>query len=183
MNQKTLTTADQLLRMPEDGCRYELVEGEISRMTPAGWKHGAVVTRISRLLDPFVEKHGLGVVLAGDPGFLLSRDPDTVRAPDVAFIRRQRLDEGDPAGGFWPGPPDLAVEVVSPGDTLGEVDAKARAWLAAGAKAVWVVAPQWRTVTVYRPPAEITTLSEGDDLTGDDLLPGFHCTVGELFPV
>jgi Uma2 family endonuclease len=188
MSRTTLITADELLRMPDDGCRYELVEGEICKMTPAGWRHGGVVSYVDRLIGAFVEQHGLGRVLAGDPGFLLARDPDTVRAPDVAFVRRERQAEADPAGGFWPGAPDLAVEVVSPGDRFIEVDEKARMWLGAGAAAVWVVNPQWRTVTVYRPGAEpsapdVRTLTENDELDGGDVLPGFRCPVGEIFAV
>ncbi|MFH1267853.1 MAG: Uma2 family endonuclease [Planctomycetota bacterium] len=181
MSTTTRVTADQLLLMPDDGYRYELVAGELRKMVPAGWRHGAVGGNLHSLLGYHVMEHNLGRVLGADPGFLLSRDPDTVRAPDIAFISRKRLEGEVPKEAFWPGAPDLAVEVVSPGDTTGEVDEKVKSWLDAGARIVWVVNPKWQSVTVYRSATDIKTLTENQKLTGEDLVPGFSCRVGDIF--
>jgi len=181
MSTISLVTADQLLLMPDDGYRYELIAGEIRKMSPAGWRHGLVAGRLHVRLGRHVEKHRWGEVFEGETGFLLASDPDTVRAPDVAFVRRDRLPPEDLAEAFWPGAPDLAVGVVSPGDTVHEVDDKVRAWLDAGASMVWVVDPKRRGVTVYRSPIAVKTLSENDELSGEDVVPGFACKVGELF--
>ena len=181
MSAATPMTADELLRMPHDGYRRELVAGELKTMTPTGFEHGEVILRLGGLLDAFVRQHGLGRVAGGDPGFVLTRDPDTVRAPDVAFIRKERLATNPAGPAFWRGAPDLAVEVMSPSDTVHQVDEKSKAWLAADTTMVWVVNPAWRTVTVYRSAADIKTLTEDDDLDGQDVLPGFRCRVSEIF--
>ena len=181
MSTTTPTTADQLLRMPEDGYRYELVAGELRKMTPAGWEHGIIGSRLHSLLGRHVLDHDIGEMFLAETGFLLSRDPDTVRAPDIAFIHKSRLPAVPPAEAFWPGAPDLAVEVVSPSDTLGEVDDKVKAWLDSGAKMVWVVNPKWRNVTIYQSSTDIKVLSEDDELTGEDVVPGFRCRVRDIF--
>jgi Uma2 family endonuclease len=181
MSTTTLITAEQLLRMPQYERGYELVAGEIRKMTPTGGTHGVVTTELAFQLRGYVKAHGLGRVLTGEPGFILARDPDTVLAPDVAFVRKERL-AAEPIGdGFVSGPPDLAVEVLSPGDRMAEAREKAKAWLAAGAAMVWVVNPARRTVTVYRPSAGPKTLTEADELDGQDVVPGFRCRVAELF--
>jgi len=174
-------TADQLLRMPDDGYRYELVAGELRRMTPAGWKHGAVGGRLQGWLASHIEQQDLGRIFLAETGFLISRDPDTVRAPDIAFIRKDHLPGKDPQEAFWPGAPDLAVEVISPGDTTGELDDKVRAWIDAGAMTVWVVSPKWQNVTVYRSLTDIKILNEDDELDGQDAVPGFRRRVGDIF--
>jgi len=181
MSTTTPVTADQLARMPDDGKRYELVAGELRKMTPAGWRHGTVAGHLHVLLGAYVGERNLGRVLGAEPGFLLVRDPDTVRAPDIAFLHKDRFQGELPKEAFWPGAPDLAVEVVSPGDTTGEVDEKVMAWLDAGAAAVWVVNPKWRSVTVYRSATNIKTLTEKDDLEGEEVVPGFCCRVADLF--
>lgn len=181
MSTTILFTADQLLRMPDDGNRYELICGELRKMSPAGWRHGWVAGRLHVWLGRYVEEHNLGVVFEGETGFLLASDPDTVRAPDVAFVCRSRLPAEEPAEAFWPGAPDLAVEVVSPGDTVHEVDDKVGTWLDAGTRMVWVVNPKWHSVTVYRSADQVKILTENDELTGEDVVEGFHCTVGRLF--
>jgi len=181
MSTTTPVTAEQLLRMPDDGWRYELVRGELRKMTPAGWKHGAVGGVLHVLLGRHVLQERVGRIFFAETGFLLARDPDTVRAPDIAFIRSDHLPATPPKEAFWPGPPDLAVEVVSPGDTFQEIDEKVKAWLDAGAMMVWVVNPSGRTVTVYRPPNRIALLTENDELSGEDVVAGFRCRVGEIF--
>jgi len=181
MSTTTLVTAEQLLRMPEDGCRYELVAGVLRRMDHAGWRHGLAVSALDEFLGRHVREHRLGRVLVGDPGFLLAHDPDTVLAPDIAFIGNDRIPAQLPKEAFWPGAPTLAIEVASPGDTLREIDEKAQAWLDAGTLMVWVVNPAWRTVTAYRSATAIKTLTEDDDLDGQDIVPGFRCRVADLF--
>jgi len=123
----------------------------------------------------------IGKLFFAETGFLLSRDPDTVRAPDIAFIHKDHLPPDLPEDAFWPGAPDLAVEVVSPSDTSREVDEKAKAWLAAGAQLVWVVNPIGRFVSVYRRGQAALTLTEAEDISGEDLLPGFHCRIADIF--
>jgi Uma2 family endonuclease len=181
MSTETLVTAEELLPMPDDGFHYELVEGEIKKMSPAGIRHGRVAGRLARLLNRYEALDKLGELVIAEPGFWLSRDPDTVRVPDIAFIRRERLRRLDHREAFCPGAPDLAVEVVSPGDTPSEVDEKVAAWLDAGAAMVWVVNPARRTVTVHRASADTQTLTENDELDGQDVVPGFRCRVGEIF--
>ena len=181
MSTVTLVTADQLLHMPEDGYRYELVAGELRKMPPAGCEHGAVGGQLHVLLGQHVRQRKLGRVFLAETGFLLARDPDTVLAPDVAFVCADRLRDTPITKSFWPGAPDLAVEVASPGDTIREIDDKAKAWLAGGARLVWVVNPAWRSVTVYRAANDIRTLTEKDDLTGEDVVPGFSCRVADIF--
>ena len=177
----TPVTAEQLLRMPDDGCRYELVRGELRKMTPAGWRHAEVAGRLHALLGRHILERNVGKIYGADPGFLVARDPDTVRAPDIAFIRNDHLPVTPPQDAYWPGPPDLAVEVVSPGDTVKEIDDKVQAWLDAGAMMVWVVSPSWHTVTIYRSATRIALLTENDELRGEDVVPGFSCRVAEIF--
>jgi Uma2 family endonuclease len=176
-----LTTAEELLAMPDDGFRYELVEGELKRMSPAGHNHGRIGMRLAIPLGKFVADHNLGEVYAAETGFKLKTDPDTVRAPDVSFIRRERVVEVGETEGFWPGAPDLAVEVNSPGDRIGEVEEKVQEWLNAGARLVWVVSPKLRVVTVYRSLTDIVTLTEKDTLDGGEVVPGFQFPVAGLF--
>jgi Uma2 family endonuclease len=127
------TTAKELLRMPDDGFRYELVRGELRKMSPAGHRHGRIAGNITSSLGLHVVANKLGRVYVADTGFLISSDPDTVRAPDVAFVSQKRLDEVGDVEGYWPGAPDLVVEVISPGDTYTEVEEKVLEWLEAGA--------------------------------------------------
>jgi Uma2 family endonuclease len=135
---------------------------------------------MSARLANFVEPRSLGLLLSGDPGCWIGRDPDTVRAPDVAFVAANRA-PSSPAFGFLEGAPDLAIEVLSPGDRPGEVAAKVQDWLSAGCKAVWLLDPATRSVTVHRPEAAPVRLGPEDELTGDDLLPGFRLQVEEIF--
>ena len=120
------------------------------------------------------------MVVTAEAGFRIAHDPDTVRAPDVAFVRAERIPPGG-VKGFFQGPPDIAVEVVSPNDRASEVMAKAQDWLQAGCPLVWVVDPETRTISVYRSRSEISVLNETDTLTGGDVLPGFSVAVAEIF--
>ena len=175
------TTADELFAMPDDGFRYELVEGELIRMAPAGAEHGRVAVRITAPLFMYVEAHDLGEVFAAETGFKLRSEPDTVRAPDVAFVRKARIKEGGMTEGYWAGAPDLAVEVLSPSDRRPAVEKKARHWLSAGARMVWVVSSRQRTITVYRSLTDIVVLTEKDTLDGGDVVPGFRIAVVDVF--
>jgi Uma2 family endonuclease len=177
----TLATADELFVMPDDGFRHELVRGEIRRMPPAGSEHGAVAVNIALVIAQFVKAHGLGVVFGAETGFKIASDPDTVRAPDLAFVRRERIPPDGVPRGFWPGAPDLAVEVVSPGDTYTEVEEKVIDWLNAGTHMVLVLNPRTRTVTIYTSYANVMRLTESDTLDGGEVLPGFTCEVAQLF--
>jgi Uma2 family endonuclease len=176
-----LVTADELIRMPDDGFRYELVEGRLITMTPAGGLHGRLVVRLSTALDIFVEEHDLGAVFSADTGFRLTAAPDTVRAPDVSFVRKDRLPETGLPAGYWPGPPDLAVEVVSPSDSTAEVESKVQEYLRRGVRLVWVVFPLQRAVAVHRPGAPPEILGESDVLDGDEVVPGFRYPLTRLF--
>ena len=174
-------TADELLAMPDDGSRYELVKGELIRMPPSGYEHGVRTVELTTPLHTHVKTNGLGVVCAAETGFLLTQDPDTVRAPDIAFISRERVEKIGAVKSYWIGAPDLAVEVVSPGDTVREVEAKVAEWLEAGARMVWVVSPKLHTVTVDRSLTDIVVLTEKDTLDGGDVVPGFQIRVAEIF--
>jgi Uma2 family endonuclease len=178
---KPTVTAEELLRMPADGFRYELVRGELRKMAPAGYVHGRVAMNISAPLLQYVRAHNLGIVCAAETGFKLATNPDTVRAPDVAFIRRERVAEVGDIEGYWPGAPDLAVEVISPSDTYGEVEEKVLEWLEAGVRMVVVVNPRRRVVTVYRSLTDIAILTEADALDGGDVVPGWTMPVRDIF--
>ena len=174
-------TAADLLRMPDDGFRYELVKGELIKMPPAGNIHGNRAMRLGWRLARHVEANDLGIVFAAETGFRLASDPDTVRGADIAFVSKKRVEQVGEFEGYWPGAPDLAVEVISPGDSYTQVEEKVQDYLRAGARAVWVVDPRRRTITVYRSLTDITILTEQDELNGGDIVPGFICRVAEIF--
>jgi len=176
------TTADQLLAIPDDGQRYELIAGELRVMSPAGNEHGRIAAELCSRVSSFVREHGLGAYFAAETGFLIAQNPDTVRAPDFAFVTQQRIDEVGSVAGYWPGAPDLLAEVVSPGDSFSEVEAKALGWLEAGTKVVWVVDPRQQHVTIYRSPCNITVVKSEASLKAPDLLPGWSVAVKKLFP-
>jgi Uma2 family endonuclease len=173
-------TADELLAMPDDGVRRELVAGELREMTPPGERHGDAAQNINRSLDAHVFARRLGKVRP-EIGYLLKSEPDTVRAPGVSFVQGDRLPAGGPMPGYFRGAPDLAVEVVSPHDRSSEVRAKVREYLAAGTAMVVVVDPEDRTVSVYRPGRDPLDLTEADVIDGEDVLPGWRMPVRDIF--
>jgi Uma2 family endonuclease len=177
----TPVTAAQLAALPDRGKRYELVDGVLRTMTPAGNLHGKVAARLTARLLGHVEARELGVVYAAETGFLIRRDPDTVLAPDVAFVRQGRLDALGETAGYLPLTPDLVGEVVSPSDSYSEVEDKALRWLAAGCRMVLVVDPGTRTVQVYRAADRIVVLDLQGRLEGEDVVPGWVLSVAELF--
>ena len=178
---KKLLTAEQLIVLPTAGRRLELVEGELYQMPPAGARHGKFAMRIGSRLETYASRHRLGLVFAAETGFILSRNPDTVLAPDVSFVSYDTLTTGDVPASFLELAPDLAVEVKSPGDSNREVREKAEQWLAAVTSVVWVLDPDDRTATVYAPRQAPQVLTEAESLTGGDLVPGFQVAVRELF--
>jgi Uma2 family endonuclease len=173
-----ITTAEELLRAGDIG-RCELIRGELRMMIPAGDEHGRTVVSLTCAVGNHVAARQLGVLHGAETGFILARDPDTVRAPDLAFTRAERA--SPPARGFVPGAPDLAVEVLSPDDRPGYVREKVAEWLEAGTLAVWVVDPRDRTVSVHEPERPPSVFGEADRVPGGHLLPGFVLPVRDLF--
>jgi Uma2 family endonuclease len=181
MAKKTLMTAYDLFFMPDDGNRHELVKGELRTMPPAGGLHGSISSRLDHRLRTHAEAHGLGEVFGAETGFYLARNPDVVRAPDVAFVAAGRFPGGRLPVGFPELAPDLVAEVVSTQSTQ-DVKEKVQEWLEAGVRLVWALHASSRTVRAYRPGIEFCVLSADDELDGEDVLPGFRCRVGDLFP-
>ena len=173
-----LMTAEELVNLPDDGNHYELIKGELLTMPPPGDEHGAVTMNLSFLLAMYVKENNLGALRAAETGFKLESDPDTVLAPDIAFIARERL--GPRIWGYRSGPPDLAVEVMSQWDSKPKAVRKAELWLDLGARSVWIVNPRKRTVDVFRSNGERKLFHETDDLV-DGTVPGFRVKVSEIF--
>jgi Uma2 family endonuclease len=176
---QTVITAEELLEHPEwNPC--ELVRGKVRAMSPTGYSHGDVAGVIAGMVFMYARGRKAGRVLTAEAGFILSRNPDTVRAPDVMFVAEERMPKGAP-GGYLPIPPDLAVEVVSPNDQFSDITAKAEEYLAAGVRLVWVVDPQTRHAYVFRPGQPVRSLSEKEALSGEDVLPDFQLPLSEVF--
>jgi Uma2 family endonuclease len=176
-----LVTAEELARLPDDGYRYELVEGRLVRMSPVNLDHGRIVMRIGFLLSRHLEQHPVGIVGA-EVGFKLATNPDTVRGPDIAFVRNERLPSPEDRRGFVKGPPDVAIEVLSPDDRPGEVRAKTEEYLAKGTPLVFVVDPHRQTATISRPGTDRVILeSETDIVDLSDVILGFSCQLREIF--
>jgi Uma2 family endonuclease len=176
-----LMTAEELLRLPRGEFRYELINGELKRMSPTGHEHGRITIRLTVPLAQHIRANRLGEVYAAETGFRLTSNPDTVRAPDIAFICQQRVDKVGTTTGYWPGAPDLAVEVLSPDERAPQVTRKVSEWLTAGAREVWVVSPKLRNITVYRALNDVAVFTEQDQLDGGEVVPGFRMDVAEIF--
>ncbi len=179
--QTPVMTADDLSQLPADGWRYELVRGALHRMAPAGSDHGTIAMNIAGPLHQYARAHDLGTVYAAETGFLLSRNPDTVRAPDAAFVTHDRVAAVGKVSSYWPGAPDLVVEVISPGDLYTEVAEKVADWLAAGTLLVYVVDPRRQTVTIHRAPNEMQTLAAQDTLDAEPVVPGWRLPMADVF--
>ena len=178
---KYLFTAEELERLPSNGNRLELVRGKVYEMAPAGGRHGYVAMNVSLPLGVYVRTNALGYIFTAETGFIIHRNPDTVRAPDVAFVSRSRVQVHDIPDGFIELAPDLAVEVVSPGDSSREVVEKVEDWLQAGVQLVWVIHPSSHSAVIHRSNGDVRELNADDSLDGEDVVPGFSCRVGDLF--
>ncbi|MBV9470604.1 MAG: Uma2 family endonuclease [Abitibacteriaceae bacterium] len=176
-----LMTADEFFTMSFPDGRAELIQGEVFQMSPAGGEHGTLAMRLGGRLFAYVETHKLGEVCAAETGFIIARNPDTVRAPDTAFISNERLTGVTRPKKFWPFAPDLAVEVVSPGDTAEEIEQKVKDWFSGGTRLVWIAYPSSQTIHIYHSAISVQILQKGDVLTGDDVVPGFSCAVADIF--
>jgi Uma2 family endonuclease len=179
MTKPALMTADELLHLSIPNKRVELVRGVLVVKEPPGYRHGDVAAQILKSLIIYVDDRNLGRVLAAETGFKLARNPDTVRAPDVAFISRDRLPDPDTRG-FAELAPDLAVEVLSPDDRPGETLSKVGDWLEAGARLVWIIDPRRRLARIYRQDGSEMHLTAEDALDGEDVLPGFACRLSSV---
>ena len=171
-------TAEELLSLNDWSHRYELIKGELLTMSPAGDEHGEVTINLSTLLNNHVKANKLGVCRSADTGFKLESNPDTVLAPDIAFIARERV--GTFSESFRLGAPDLAVEVLSPSDRRGKIERKTALWLELGARSVWNVDPRKRTVEVFHRDGQRWLFNENDELF-DDTVPGFRVPVSKIF--
>lgn len=172
---------EEYARLPEeDAFLLELSRGLLVREPRPGARHGAIVLNVVQELNPFVREHGLGRVVI-EAGFLLTVDPPTVRGPDVAFISAARLPDGPLPDGFWSLAPDLAVEVVSPSNSAGNMQEKVLQYLDAGSREVWVVQPNTRTIEVWRPGVGMRVVRDDGTLDGGDIIPGLRLAVADLF--
>ena len=176
-----LITAEELIKLPSGRFRYELIKGELLTMSPADEEHGAVSVNLGAVLWQHVKANKLGVVYASETGFKLESNPDTVLAPDVAFIRRERV--GTVSKKYREGAPDLAVEVISPNESRQKIERKIGQWLRLGARVVWIVNPQTATVSIHHDNGDVKLLSGLDVLTGEDVVPGFKIALPEIFSV
>jgi Uma2 family endonuclease len=184
---QALMTAEDLERLPRDGRRHALMAGVLRTMAPAGDDHGRYISHLHIPLGAFILRNKLGAIYAAETGFRLARQPDTVQAADLAFVRRERVRPfGPKRPGYFEGAPDLAVEVISPDDRYTEVAETVQTWLAHQTGVVLVINPRQRTVTIYRATAEpghadMRTLGEGDTLTLPDLFGAWSLPVATIF--
>ncbi len=171
---KRKMTEEEFMRLPDDGRKYELVDGE-AKEVPAGFEHDVIVMRIGFLMYPFAQK--VGYLAASSAGFRMVTG--NIRSPDISFVLRERLPEGKPPKEFMDGAPDLAIEVISPNEDWAEMERKIGEYFASGAKEIWLIDPDKRTLTVYKSPSNIHTFHADDEIE-TNLLPGFRCKVSEL---
>lgn len=178
-----LMTAEELMQLPDDDLRHELINGELITMPLPGLPHGRIEARLGAPLAQFVWDHDLGEVYFGDGGFQLTRNPDTVVGPDISFISKERLERAGDVEGYWEGPPDLAVEIFSPGYRPGKISTRISRLFSFGTKQVWIVDLNHSTVAVYRSESDVKTFSGSDYLEAQDLLPGFRISLERIFKV
>jgi Uma2 family endonuclease len=182
MAESRLVTAEELERMGGRGHLFELVRGELVPVNPPGAEHGELAAVMAAELISYVRPRGLGRVYV-ESGFVLTRGPDTVRGPDVSFVSREREAAAGQRRGFLRAAPDLAVEIWSPDNSMPSPRAKAREYLAAGTRRVWLIDPRHRVVEVHTPDRPVTTLATSDTLDGGEVLPGFALPLSRLFAV
>jgi Uma2 family endonuclease len=175
-------TPEEFMRLYSDEDYVELIRGEVVQLTPPGLRHGLIGEEVRDVLKPYVKIGNLGIVLSMEIGYVLEREPYTVRAPDVSFISQARLEQVEDEEKHFPGAPDLAVEILSPTDSLRATESKARMYLRAGGSVVWILDPKDKTLRIYRPDADPIVLGPDDEADAEPALPGFRCNVGNLFP-
>jgi Uma2 family endonuclease len=180
MGTKTLLNVEDLWKIVADGGRYELSRGELVPMTPVGFQHSAIVGRLGKFLSNYVDANRLGIV-GMECGFRLEREPDTLRAPDLYFVSKERTAKEGITPRFADFPPDLAVEVLSPEDTASEIHRKVEEYLSGGVPLVWIVDPAIQRVTVYRSLQDIRILKDDLELDGGPVIPGFRIKISEIF--
>ena len=176
-----LMTAEELWQLSPEERHGELIRGEFFAMSPAGHTHGSIGATLLILIGQYVRQHKLGKLYTAETGFILSRNPDTVRAPDAAFVTAERAAQQEKQSGFFDGAPDLAVEVISPSEKVDDIEEKLIDYLEAGVRLVWLVYPRTKTVAVYRSLTSAEILTANDTLDGGDVLPGFTTAVAEIF--
>jgi Uma2 family endonuclease len=181
LTRPALHTAQDLERLSAQGYHYELIKGELHEMAPPGGTHGSTTSRLSVFVGSLVIDKDLGETFAAETGFLVGRDPDTVLAPDFAFVSKGRLPNPLPKS-YVPVVPDIVLETRSPNDTKREVADKVEQWLALGVRLVWELNPQTRILTVHRANQMPRFLGENDTLDGEEVLPGFSVPIARLFP-
>lgn len=173
-------TESQYLELPDDGYRHELQAGLLLAEPIPKLRHGRIQARLIRIIGAHVERQGSGEVF-GEIGFVLARNPDTIRGPDISFLAKARLPELGDGSRFIEGAPDLAIEILSPSNSPSEIHAKVADYLAAGSSLVWVVDPQTRTVTVYRTLLSPRRVESHETLEGDEIVPGLSIPVSAIF--
>ena len=178
-----LLTAADLLRMHSKGIRGELIRGVLCETMAAGMEHGEIVVNLSTELRNFVKPRRLGRLMTSDSGVWLERGPDTVREPDIAFFAAGKFPAGARVQGYAEIVPDLVIEVKSPSDSVRDVTDKARMWLSYGVRLAWVLHPDRRSVDVHSRDHAVVTVTDGNTLSGGDVLPGFECKVSDIFDV
>jgi Uma2 family endonuclease len=174
-----LMTAEELMELPDDSNQYELDEGRLIVMPPSAFRSSQVASRLGARLGTFILDNDLGIFAGEGGGLKLTSNPDTVRAPDFSFVRRDRV--VDTGRGYFPGAPDLAVEVLSPSDRYAAVARKVRQYLATGVRLVWVIDPEERTVTIHRANGDVEILGEDGVLDGEDVVPGFRLPLSAIW--
>jgi Uma2 family endonuclease len=176
-----LLTAEEFKQLPDDGKRYELIDGELREMVPTVNWHGEVESNLTALLHMYVRSHGLGRVSCGEVMYIVRRHPDRVRAADIAFLCQERVSSLEARQHIMEITPDLVVEILSTHDTIAAISDRIDDWLGAGVRLLWIVDPFRRTVTIYQPERDPTLLGAHATLEGEAVLPGFRCPVAEMF--
>ena len=178
---KPLLTAEEFFDLPDDGCKYELLDGELITLVPPGGVHGKVITNFAIAIGVFVRKHGLGEVMSGDVSYVLRRRPDRVRAPDLSFVAHERVPPGGLPAGLMQVIPDLVVEVISPSDRAGAVEQKTQEWLSAGVRLVLLAYPESRTIVAWRGGESSQRYMDSDTFDFAPVLPDLRVEVAEFF--
>jgi len=175
-----LITSEDLLKISHKG-RYELIEGVVNKMSPSGEKHGFIASKIGFIVSKYVYENKLGITTGAETGYKLSENPDTVKAPDLAFKSSEKVIQGGIADNYSSVMPELVVEVNSPSDSYVQVMKKVNLWISAGVKQVWVIDSEDKAVAVYDSEGRCKIFDTDQYLTGGEILPGFKCNVREIF--